>query len=77
MNLFSLSIGHIGASVTFTNGKKLQVTRLYRNSEVTLRKQSWKLLQGIASPVDIPWLICGDFNKIVSMDEKMGGDLRC
>ncbi|XP_075633853.1 uncharacterized protein LOC142606375 [Castanea sativa] len=37
------------------------------------RDISWKLLDALRNQCDMPWVVFGDFNKIVHPDEKLGG----
>ena len=37
-----------------------------------MRYISWKLLESLKWQCDMPWVVFGDFNKIVKSDEKLG-----
>lgn len=37
---------------------------------------SWKLIEQLRKSSDLPWLIMGDFNEIMHLSEKVGGNLR-
>ena len=40
------------------------------------KHESWTLLKHLHSRSTAPWLCCGDFNEILTMEEKQGGLLR-
>ncbi|KAL9668232.1 hypothetical protein QQ045_002609 [Rhodiola kirilowii] len=49
---------------------------VYGSVDISIRQQLWDELCNVAALCDMPWLICGDFNTIVSWTEKMGGRKR-
>lgn len=51
-------------------------TGFYWAPETLRRDESWALLRMIRGRSNLPWLIIGDFNKIVSESEKEGGSIR-
>ena len=55
---------------------KWRITGFYGCSEVQKRKESWDQLKALNRRYQLPWLCFGDFNEILSMDEKMGGARR-
>ena len=55
---------------------KWRITGFYGCSEVQKRKESWDQLKALNRRFQLPWLCFGDFNEILSMDEKMGGACR-
>lgn len=67
---------HIDAIVTEDSGFKWWITGFYGNPEVHRGKELWDLLKALNKKVNFPWLCFGDFNEIVSMEEKMGGARR-
>ncbi|XP_050280875.1 uncharacterized protein LOC126721848 [Quercus robur] len=67
---------HSDAIVTEDSGFKWWIIGFYGNPEVHRRKESWDLLKALNKKVNLPWLCFGDFNEIVSMEEKMGGARR-
>ena len=76
VNVQSYSDRHIDAIVTESSGFKWQITGFYGNPKVHRRKESWDLLKVLNRKFQFPWLCFGDFNKIVSPAEKMGGARR-
>ncbi|XP_075654852.1 uncharacterized protein LOC142625021 [Castanea sativa] len=59
-----------------SNGFLWRFTGFYGHPKTHLREESWKLLSLLNSQFNIPWFCCGDFNEILSMNEKAGGVLR-
>jgi endonuclease/exonuclease/phosphatase family metal-dependent hydrolase len=49
-----------------------QFTGFYRHLVAYRRHESWALLDKLHSLTDLPWLLMGDFNEIVSSDERLG-----
>ena len=77
MEIKSYSDYHIDAVITeLGNGFLWRFTRFYGHSETHLREDFWKLLSFLNSQFNFPWFCCGDFNEILSMNEKAGGILR-
>ncbi len=52
------------------------LTGFYRNPEVCKRRESWDLLQHLASLSTDSWMCCADFNEIMADSEKQGGARR-
>ena len=68
------SRNHIDAVLTDPDSNfKWRITDFYRNPETHCRKESWDLLRSLNQKYQLPWLCFGDFNEIVSMEEKFGG----
>lgn len=51
-------------------------TGFYGFPKTHKRKASWSLLSQINLNSDLPWCVLGDFNKILTQDEKLGGNRR-
>lgn len=49
---------------------------IYYHPEVRNKHQTWALMKNLAEDVTVPWLMCGDFNKILDANEKWGGSSR-
>lgn len=49
-----------------------QITGVYGQPESSWRGELWNLLRSMKVSSDIPWLVLGDFNEIMSWDEKWG-----
>ena len=48
-------------------------TAVYAPSQFNRRKPFWDYLQNLAVNISLPWLLLGDFNDMISEDEKLGG----
>ena len=70
----SYSRNHIDAVVIDPESNfKWRITGFYGNPETHCRKESWELLRSLNQKYQLPWLCFGDFNEIVSAEEKYGG----
>lgn len=76
VDIQSYSSRHIDAIVSEEPGFKWWITGFYGNPKACQRKESWDLLKVLRRKLSLPWLCFGDFNKIVSTREKMGGARR-
>ncbi|CAL2255075.1 unnamed protein product [Prunus armeniaca] len=59
------------ALVTLRNHRWLLIV-VYANPCPGIREALWKYFDGLIKASNLPWLVLGDFNDIVSMDEKCG-----
>lgn len=65
---------HIDAIVIDpSSGFKWRITRFYGQPVTHWRKESWDLLKALNRQYQLPWLCFGDFNEILSVEEKWGG----
>ncbi|KAL9659108.1 hypothetical protein QQ045_021151 [Rhodiola kirilowii] len=46
---------------------------VYASVDMSTRQQLWDELSMVADQCGLPWLVCGDFNTILSFSEKLGG----
>ncbi|KAH9715526.1 putative reverse transcriptase/RNA-dependent DNA polymerase [Citrus sinensis] len=72
----SYSQHHIDAETQMPNGNRMRVTGVYGHPEISQKKHTWMLLRRLAVLSSSPWLCCGDFNEILHLDEKRGGNDR-
>jgi hypothetical protein len=72
LHIRSFSHHHIDAEVHEDAGFWWQITGFYGYPEVARRHLSWSLLRQLHSLSTLPWMVFGDFNEIVSLDEKWG-----
>ncbi|OMO77956.1 hypothetical protein CCACVL1_14735 [Corchorus capsularis] len=69
---------HIVAHVVVNLDGTWRFMSFYGHPETSRRSESWVLLKLLASrsSLPLPWMCAGDFNEILSNDEKIGGPLR-
>lgn len=67
---------HINAFITEElSGTSWLLTCFYGHPEVAHRKKGFKLLSSFR-PIDSGWCVIGDYNEILTHDEKVGGRSR-
>ena len=49
------------------------LTAMYASPNFNKRQLFWDYLRNLATLVDLPWVLIGDFNNMLSEDEKLGG----
>lgn len=77
VEVMSYSVGHIDSRIrNKIDGWLWRFTGFYGNSVTERRKESWKLLSRLGDLCDLPWVCGGDFNEILSGEEKVGGNMR-
>uniref|UniRef100_A0A803PZ04 Reverse transcriptase domain-containing protein n=1 Tax=Cannabis sativa TaxID=3483 RepID=A0A803PZ04_CANSA len=77
VTLNSYSMNHFDAFVLYENGCRFHFTTFYGAPESHLRTNTWNLLRSFATPSNnFPWLVLGDFNELLSNEDKDGGPLR-
>ncbi|CAL9010471.1 unnamed protein product [Prunus brigantina] len=52
-------------------------TGVYASPNAVKRGKMWDYLSFVAASHNMPWLIAGDFNELLTADEKFGGVLEC
>lgn len=57
-------------------GKRFYASFVYGDCDIYKRKLLWNHLVNLAESRDSPWFITGDFNDLLSSDEKLGGPQR-
>ena len=53
-----------------------RLTRIYEHLEEELKGETWRLMRYLHARASLPWVRLGDFNEILSSNEKNGGNLR-
>ncbi|KAF4360183.1 hypothetical protein F8388_000052 [Cannabis sativa] len=72
----SFTFGHIDALVKCPGRDLWRFTGFYGNPKARCRSESWRLLCRLKDLFDLPWVCGGDFNEILSINEKKGGSDR-
>lgn len=68
----SYSSNYIDMEVVDDSRGVWRLTGFYGYPEREKRRDSWRLLRHLASSSPIPWCIIGDFNDLLSADDKCG-----
>ena len=76
MNLRILSKSHIDVIVTKKDGVSWRLTGIYGHPEKLKCIETWNLMRLLHQKVTLPWICIGDFNEILSANEKQGGEPR-
>jgi hypothetical protein len=69
-NLINYSTNFINMEVTNQLHQQWRFTGFYGYPEIERRTESWDLLKTLAQDKNLPWCIMGDFNDILSNDDK-------
>lgn len=72
LRLLSYSKNHIDVEIRLPGSSEWRLTCFYGFPERSRRYQSWDLLRSIRPKSNLPWLVAGDFNEILSLSEKRG-----
>ena len=77
LEIKSYSKHHIDAVITEeATSFKWRIIGFYGHPETHRRKESWSFLNTLNQQYRLPWLCLGDFNEILSREEKLGGASR-
>ena len=76
VNLRTLSKSHIDVTVIEKDGVSWRLTGIYGHPEKLKHIETWNLMRLLHQQVTLPWICIGDFNEIVSVNEKQGGEPR-
>ena len=76
VNITSFSSHHIDAEVETEDRKQMRCTGVYGHPETSKKKHTWTLLRRLTGLSSSSWLCFGDFNEILHLEEKMGGNDR-
>jgi len=74
ISITSFSLNHIHRKVE--DEVAWSVTGIYGFPDEVNKKKTWALIQELASIVSYSWLCFGDFNDVLSLPGKQGGDPR-
>ncbi|XP_074313830.1 uncharacterized protein LOC141649026 [Silene latifolia] len=79
-NVFSINFVHYSAQAIhmevteISTGSHFFCTMIYAFNDITERKVLWKDLMFFADSINGPWMLCGDFNCVLSPTERLGGN---
>ena len=76
VNITSFSSHHIDAEVQTERRKWVRCTEIYGHPEADQKRHTWNLLRRLAGLSSTTWLCFGDFNEILHLHEKNGGNDR-
>uniref|UniRef100_A0A803NQ77 CCHC-type domain-containing protein n=1 Tax=Cannabis sativa TaxID=3483 RepID=A0A803NQ77_CANSA len=77
VTLNNYSMNHFDVLVSSDNCHQYHFTGFYGAPETHLRINSWNTLSSLVSTTpNMPWLVLGDFNELLSNDDKDGGPPR-
>ncbi|KAK6791607.1 hypothetical protein RDI58_010688 [Solanum bulbocastanum] len=48
------------------------ITLVYARNELTQREVLWKELRGLRANIQSPWIMSGDFNNVLEVEERIG-----
>lgn len=72
----TFSKNHIDSIINNGKADAWRFTGFYGEPVTRLRHESWSKLRQLNSRLNFPWLYAGDFNKIMTSNEKHGGSRR-
>lgn len=71
--MVSFSLGHIHVEVKDWHlGTSRFLTGFYGNPNARMRIHSWNLLHRVAPLSELPWLVFGNFDEVLHVDEVKG-----
>ncbi|KAH9792802.1 reverse transcriptase domain-containing protein [Citrus sinensis] len=76
VSIKSFSSHHIDAVVQNPGGQMWRCTGIYGHPEAGQKQHTWCLLKRLADLFPYPWCCFGDFNEILYLHEKSGGNER-
>ena len=72
LHVQTYSLNHIDAHIVTDPSSPRRFTGFYGTPEEHRKHESWEYLRHLHSRVSLPWLSMGDYNEILSSDEKQG-----
>lgn len=70
VTLLSLSKSHIDVSLSCPGKCEWRLTGIYGEPDRSQRFKTWDLLTNLSRDADLPWCLVGDFNNVISQEEK-------
>ena len=72
LNIQTYNQNHINALILTKQHMSWRITGFYGKPEEHLRHETWDLLKYLSTRASTPWLCIGDYNEILSTEEKDG-----
>ena len=72
LNIQTYNQNHINALILTKQNMSWRITGFYGKPEEHLRHETWDLLKYLSTLTSTPWLCIGDYNEILSAEEKDG-----
>ena len=76
VKLKTLSKRYLDVIVTEKDGVLWRLTGIFDHPEKLKRIETWNLMRLLHQQVTLPWICIGDFNEMLSTNEKQGGEPR-
>ncbi|KAF5200299.1 Dnase i-like superfamily protein, partial [Thalictrum thalictroides] len=73
MSNCDVGLQFITMKVSMINGSSFMLTTVYGSNDLVARRDLWSYLMNFAATNTLPWLVLGDYNAIMSAQEKVGG----
>ncbi|XP_062088747.1 uncharacterized protein LOC133795307 [Humulus lupulus] len=73
VSLLSYSSNHIDVMIRSVGPYEYRLTGIYGEPNRSLRNRTWELIRTLQMQRDSPWCLIGDFNNIISHEDKRGG----
>ena len=73
LHIQTFTLHHIDALILNDPNTPWRLTGFYGWPEEQRKHESWKLLRHLHSQHSVPWVCVGDFNEILTSEEKQGG----
>lgn len=71
-SIVNLTINFVNLDIVDVEKGTWRLTAFYGCPQRSRRKESWSMLRGLATSISIPWSCVGDFNDLLSQDDKFG-----
>ena len=72
LNIQTYNQNHIDALILTKQNMSWRIIGFYGKPEEHLRRETWDLLKHLSTRTSTPWLCIGDYNEILSAEEKNG-----
>lgn len=70
--VINYSMNYINMEVVDSSKGAWRLTGFYGIPHRSQRRQSWNIIRSLSSMSPLPWCIIGDFNDILSVEDKQG-----